>query len=152
MEGYVKVFEAKTSEAESMIELGCLKETLEKNWIQCHIIYRCYFDDSDLNSCLYLQRPEDPETCQRSLCSRWLKRLAKSLQPGLHNLEGAVTKPHRGADVEVYIPKMHASRVQNKILPIVRIEAERMKAVAKKLGLVSSERESNKPESVKVFA
>ena len=128
MTKYVKVFEAKGSKEESMIELAYLKEMLEKNLITYRVVYKCYFDDSSI--CLYPERPNGPEICEKILCLRWLKRLAKSIQSGLQYRDDTDV----GADVELYVPKEYVAQVR-KILPIVRAKTEKMVSFAKKVGL-----------------
>ncbi|NIO36709.1 hypothetical protein GTO27_03295 [Candidatus Bathyarchaeota archaeon] len=76
MKRYAKVFEAEESKEESLIELGCFREALEKNLIVYHTVYKCYFDNASQSCCTYPERPKDPKICKQSLCSKWLERLA----------------------------------------------------------------------------
>jgi len=134
IESYVQVFEAKESKETSTIELACLKEALENNLIHCLIVYKCYFDD--LSQCIYPERPREP-VCQQILCMKRLKKLGKSLQPKLQSAKSTIIEPDVEADIVVYVPKEHVSRVRDKILPAAHAKAEMMKAVVKELGLSS---------------
>ena len=131
---YVPVFEADGLDEESMIELGCLKEALEEHWILHQIVYKCYFDSSRWTGCTRPERPKDPKLCQERMCVEWLKRLAKSLQPESQSSKDSFKEPN----IELYVRKMHVSKVRNEIFPAAQAKAKKMKKVAKKLGLTTA--------------
>ena len=132
-DGYVLVFEANGLDEDSMIELGCLKDALEENWILHQTVHKCYFYVSRWTGCKYLDRPKKPKLCQELPCVEWLKRQAKSLQPESHGPEDSFTEPN----IELYVQKKHVFKVLNEILPAAQAKAKEMKKVAKQLGLIT---------------